>query len=106
MIEIKRAPFTFNASNTPAITIPINAKRAGPEVTVPSCTMVSPCTITPEVASPTKAMKRPIPTEIARLILAGNALIMASLTLKSVKSKKIIPYKKTAVRANSNDLPM
>ena len=46
-----------------------------------------------------KAIKSPIPTDIALFILRGILLTIASLTLKAVRIINIIPSIKTAVKA-------
>ncbi len=55
---------------------------------------------------PMKAMKSPMPTETATLIVGGIMLKIASRTLHRESSTKITPSTKTAVRAISQLYPI
>ena len=105
MISIPKnnAPLTFLATSIPVITIPIIAKSPAPEVILPRATIVPPslgCTTIPAPSSPSKAINKPIPTEIAFFILVGIESTIASLTLNIVNNINIIPSNNTAVNAN------
>ena len=66
-------------------------------------TRVALSTMIPAFWSPMNAMKRPIPTPIAFLRFAGIEFTIASLTLKNVRRRKMIPSQKIAVRANCHE---
>ena len=106
IIAMNSAPFTLYASKIPAITKPMIASNAVPEVISPSVKIAPPWITMPAFTRPMNAMKRPIPTEIAFLMFCGIELMIASRTLKNDNKMKIRPSKNTAVNANSGDLPI
>jgi len=108
IIPISNAPFTFRASKTPVIIIPIIASKGTELVTSPKVNIVPDlgCNTIWAFSSPIKAIKSPIPTEIAFLILFGIEPIMASRTLKAVSKINIIPSRKAVVNANCQVWPI
>ena len=106
-IPMKMAPFTFLASKKPVTIKPIIARRAVPWVTSPIPTRVAGfVTIRPAFLQPIKAIKSPIPTDIACLTFIGILSMMASRTLKNVRIINTIPSKNTAVKANCHEYPI
>lgn len=105
-IPQSRAPLTCLAVKT---NITVRAKKnisASRDFKFPKARAGSALTIIFAFERPISAINRPIPTDTAFFRVVGMALKIASLTPKKESRIKIIPSKKTAVKANSQLLPI
>ena len=100
-MPMSRAPLTLSASSPPVMKKAMIASTAVGSERSPRPTRVAGLsTMMPQFLRPMKAMKRPMPALIAFFISEGIAFTMSSRTLVSVRSMKISPSMRMAVRAN------
>ena len=106
-IPIRIPPRTWSMTSVQEITRPMTASRPVPWQTSPRATSVeSLFTIRPAFCRPMKAMNRPIPAPMACLSESGIALRIQVRTFVSVRTTKMRPSIRTAVRANCQEWPI